>query len=310
MKRTLLIAGTIFSSLIYAQNAGGLTIHDTRSINDLPSVYKGELKAEFKFRDVVGVPGTGNYSGMLTIAPWNDNSGNKNHQLNFNDGGVFYRNALSNDPQWGSWSRLVMQSSDGKVRIGYINDNDIEGDSPLVKLNVNGNARFSDFISTGSNSWIFHTPDDSRKTLHIAPRNAGNTDWDWLKSFVINGENGNALLFGKFEAKEMKITLTPTADFVFEESYNLPRLEDIEKHIKMKKHLPEIASAKVMEKEGVNVGEFQIKLLQKIEELTLYSIQQNKEIKKLQEENQTLKSQSEKIEKMEKQVQKLLSAQK
>ena len=61
-------------------------------------------------------------------------------------------------------------------------------------------------------------------------------------------------------------------------------MEAVEKHIKEKKHLPEIASAKEMEKEGLNIGEFQIKLLQKIEELTLYSIEQSKQIKKLQEE--------------------------
>ena len=99
--------------------------------------------------------------------------------------------------------------------------------------------------------------------------------------FFIN-TNGNAYLQGKFEAKEIKVTLTPTADFVFEEDYNLPKLEDVEKHIKEKKHLPEIASAKEMEKEGVNVGEFQIKLLQKIEELTLYTIEQDKRIKELE----------------------------
>ncbi|WP_228457868.1 cell wall anchor protein [Chryseobacterium candidae] len=129
--------------------------------------------------------------------------------------------------------------------------------------------------------------------------------------------NGNASLQGKFEAKEVKVTLTPTADFVFDEKYDLPKLEEVEKHIKEKKHLPEIASAKVMEKEGVNVGEFQIKLLQKIEELTLYSIDQNKQIKQqseqlkqLQNENEVLKAQSAKIEKLEQQVQQLLSTQK
>ena len=94
------------------------------------------------------------------------------------------------------------------------------------------------------------------------------------------------------EAKEIKVTTTPTADFVFEEDYNLPKLEDVEKHIKEKKHLPEIASAKEMEKEGVNIGEFQIKLLQKIEELTLYSIEQNK----------NLKEQAERIKKLEEQL--------
>ena len=101
-------------------------------------------------------------------------------------------------------------------------------------------------------------------------------------------------VFGKFEAKEVKVTTTPTADFVFAEDYNLPKLEDVEKHIKENKHLPEIASAKEMEKEGVNVGEFQIKLLQKIEELTLYSIEQNK----------NLKEQAERIKKLEEQLRK------
>jgi hypothetical protein len=51
--------------------------------------------------------------------------------------------------------------------------------------------------------------------------------------------------------------------------------------IKDKRHLPEIASAKEMQKEGVNIGEFQIKLLQKIEELTLYTIEQQKAINDL-----------------------------
>ncbi|PKF73295.1 hypothetical protein [Chryseobacterium sp. PMSZPI] len=96
-------------------------------------------------------------------------------------------------------------------------------------------------------------------------------------------ENGNVSVANKLEAKEIKVTNTPTADFVFETDYKLPDLKSVEKHIKEKKHLPEIASAKVMEKEGVNVGEFQIKLLQKIEELTLYTIEQNKRIEEQQE---------------------------
>jgi hypothetical protein len=88
----------------------------------------------------------------------------------------------------------------------------------------------------------------------------------------------NMAVQGKIESKEVKVTTTPTADFVFEESYALPSLESVEKHIKKKKHLPEIASADEMKKEGVNIGEFQIKLLQKIEELTLYTIEQNKQL--------------------------------
>lgn len=115
----------------------------------------------------------------------------------------------------------------------------------------------------------------------------------------------NMKVNAKIEAKEVKVTTTPTADFVFAEDYALPKLEAVEKHIKEKKHLPEIASAKEMEKEGVNVGEFQIKLLQKIEELTLYTIEQNKQIKQQQEQIKQLESQNEKILELEKKVQDL-----
>ena len=108
--------------------------------------------------------------------------------------------------------------------------------------------------------------------------------------------NGNASLLGKLEAKEIKITHTPTADFVFESTYDLPKLEEVEKHIKDKKHLPEIASAKTMEKEGVNIGSFQIQLLQKVEELTLYSIDQNKQLKQLRSQNE---NQQQRIEQLE-----------
>ena len=116
--------------------------------------------------------------------------------------------------------------------------------------------------------------------------------------FAIKEANGNAALKGKFEAKEIKVTTTPTADFVFEEDYHLPTLAFIEKHIKEKKHLPAIPSAKEMKKNGLNVGDFQIQLLQKIEELTLYTLQQEK---KLEKQNEKLESQHKEIESLKKQ---------
>ncbi|HFK5508115.1 hypothetical protein [Elizabethkingia anophelis] len=114
------------------------------------------------------------------------------------------------------------------------------------------------------------------------------------------GSEGNVAVTNKLEAKEIKVTSTPTADFVFEDSYQLPDLASVEKHIKEKKHLPEIASAAEMQKEGVNIGDFQIKLLQKIEELTLYSIEQNKQNKEL---FRLVEKQQEQIKNLEKNIQ-------
>lgn len=93
--------------------------------------------------------------------------------------------------------------------------------------------------------------------------------------------NGNAAFQGKVEAKNFVVSSTPTADFVFAADYNLKPIQDVEKFISEKNHLPEIPSAKEMTENGVEIGNFQIKLLQKIEELTLYLISQNKEIENL-----------------------------
>ncbi|WP_435262644.1 hypothetical protein [Tenacibaculum sp. nBUS_03] len=117
--------------------------------------------------------------------------------------------------------------------------------------------------------------------------------------------NGNTAIKGKLEATEIKVTTSPTADFVFEADYDLPTLKSIEKHIKEKKHLPEIASAKEMEKNGVNVGDFQIQLLQKIEELTLYTIEQEKKLVIQQKEIEELKKQNSKVEEQEKKIERL-----
>jgi hypothetical protein len=67
----------------------------------------------------------------------------------------------------------------------------------------------------------------------------------------------------------------------FDPDYNLPDLAEIESFINENNHLPDIASSSEMNKNGMNVSEMQTKLLQKIEELTLYAIEQNKAIEEL-----------------------------
>ena len=89
---------------------------------------------------------------------------------------------------------------------------------------------------------------------------------------------------GKIKTKEIIVTETGWSDYVFEDGYPLLSLEQVEQHIKANKHLPDIPSAQEVKEKGLSVGEMQTKLLQKIEELTLYIIQQQERIKKLEEE--------------------------
>jgi len=94
---------------------------------------------------------------------------------------------------------------------------------------------------------------------------------------------------GNIRAKEIKVEASNWPDYVFEEGYQVGTLESLESYIKANKHLPEIPSAKVIEKEGLVLGEMNKKLLKNLEELTLHVIELNKRMEKLEAENQKLK---------------------
>ena len=85
-------------------------------------------------------------------------------------------------------------------------------------------------------------------------------------------------VLGTIRATEVKVE-TGWADFVFDKDYKLPTLQEVENHINEHKHLPDIPSEAEVKENGVSLGEIQAKLLQKIEELTLYVIEQDKKIK-------------------------------
>lgn len=90
---------------------------------------------------------------------------------------------------------------------------------------------------------------------------------------------GNKLeVNGTIRSKEVVVEATNWPDYVFEEDYDLPTLSEIEAFIKANKHLPEVPSAKEMEANGISLGEMNTLLLKKIEELTLHTIEQQKEL--------------------------------
>lgn len=101
---------------------------------------------------------------------------------------------------------------------------------------------------------------------------------------------------GKIHAKEVRVDLNGWPDYVFENNYELPTLQEVENHIKTKGHLINIPSAKQVEKEGILVGEMNVKLLEKIEELTLYTLQQQKELEKQKQKNNALENRLNKLE--------------
>jgi hypothetical protein len=89
----------------------------------------------------------------------------------------------------------------------------------------------------------------------------------------------NFTVVTKIEAGEIEVKVIPAwKDCVFEADYNLMSLKETEEFIKQNKHLPGIPSEKEVLENGINVGEMNALLLQKIEELTLYVIELEKKI--------------------------------
>ncbi len=113
---------------------------------------------------------------------------------------------------------------------------------------------------------------------------------------------------GDIHAEEVRVDLNvPGPDYVFEEDYNLPSLSSIQNHIHKYKHLPGVPPAREMEEKGIEVGKMNMLLLEKVEELTLYILQQDQKITQLKEEQHSRETDLEvKIDKLMLQQEKLL----
>jgi hypothetical protein len=108
---------------------------------------------------------------------------------------------------------------------------------------------------------------------------------------------------GTIHSKEVKVNLTGLPDYVFKPDYHLPTLSEVKTYIDKNSHLPEMPSAQEVEKNGLNLGEMNKLLLKKVEELTLYLIEKDKEAQTQKEVNMMLLNQ---IDELRKQVETLL----
>ena len=95
---------------------------------------------------------------------------------------------------------------------------------------------------------------------------------------------------GKVGARKVVVTQNAWADYVFDSTYVLRPLSQVERFIKTNKHLPDVPSAEEVKNHGLDIGDNQAILLKKIEELTLYIIELNKTVVKQQQEMQQLRT--------------------
>lgn len=181
----------------------------------------------------------------------------------------------SNNPGAKLW---VEDATASEVRVHTASQND-------AKLTVSNGVAGYTFRIDNSNYGIGHI---TSGTDIINFKNTGSGPgiypqvWIGKRPTVAPHDDFQLAVDGKLVAKSIYVTLSGNwADYVFEENYTLPSLSEVEKFYKSNKHLPEIPSAKEVAERGISVGEINTLLLKKIEELTLYVVEQQKEIEKL-----------------------------
>lgn len=203
---------------------------------------------------------------------------------------------------------------------GYVDKATIVFDGRTGNINSSGNISSSSF--TPNNQLYFPTFNDLRTScfvkgtgdgaslttyntllkLHsglaigspyVSDGNGGCVD---KATIVFDGRTGNIITLGlitanKIHTSEVKVDLNvPGPDYVFNNDYKLKELSELKDFINTNKHLPEIESAVEMKEKGINVADFQVSLLKKIEELTLYIINQDEKIKELELKVNSLKT--------------------
>ncbi|SED22241.1 hypothetical protein SAMN04489761_4676 [Tenacibaculum sp. MAR_2009_124] len=239
------------------------------------------------------------------------------------------------------WQRKIndLFYTDGNIGIGTISPNaklDVVGNIKVTgALNTIGNIKVTGGLNTSSSISSKQIKINDGNTDLMLYRDGDVGDWSLLRTNKGNGIGligkpdqvalsvsrltGNVGIRtndtkgfelgvnGKIAANEVKVAIYPNwPDFVFENDYNLPTLIEVENHIKEKGHLKDIPSAEEVEKYGFYLGKMDAKLLQKIEELTLYTIEQEKKMKSQKKKFDKQQNEIEELRKQNSEIKNLL----
>lgn len=200
---------------------------------------------------------------------------NTNHPQNWSNVKYGFQNVVNN-PNTIAYSvtdattnqDVFVVMGDAKTGIGIAN--------PTAQLDVNAGTNNTGLIVSTNHDNNFgygiHSKVAKNKTKAFAVYNAENNE----ESFIVYGD-------GLLYATKIIVHETPFPDYVFNSNYKLMPLRELENFIEKNKHLPNMPTAKEVEKNGADIGEINRLLVEKIEELTLYIIEQEKRIKKLEE---------------------------
>jgi hypothetical protein len=189
----------------------------------------------------------------------------------------------------GSLLQIYSSANNADIAFGYGSSNAF---TENARLFGNGNmhiGRYSTWATVADNrkinfgdgdyTYIGEIGADDRLELQAGSFNFKNGDVFIGTNDFIKGAGYKLRVGGKIFSEEVRVQLQSAwPDYVFEKKYEKLSLEELEKYVNEKKHLPNIPSAEEVEKNGQHLGEIQSKMLEKIEELSLYIIELNKKV--------------------------------
>ncbi len=254
------------------------------------------LELYFPSAEALRVTGDDSYIGFFSTAGVRDGyvQGSGGNTILASDGGVVAINS------GGAERMRIVQS--GNVGIGT--------NSPLAKLTIesvipsagarpNGGIRFGTPNNQNVSGQIGLVQNSSEGDHYLLIQSVEDSvSW---RPVILARDGGNVgigtatpshklQVSGSVRATSFISDTTTYADFVFAEDYDLPTLSEVEAHIEEHGHLPNIPSEAEAMAHGIDLAAMQVKLLQKIEELTLHQIRQQKEIDALKAENARLRT--------------------
>jgi hypothetical protein len=297
----------LYTTLVAFLAIANISFAQTTTYRDDAGLKYGGASGFFETYNPVNYPGTGGFWHLLDVRHTNNvNNYAMQFSGSFYDQVLYFRKTADNGSQ--PWSRVILESN-GLTGVGTTSPNTrlhvYSGteNAVLTALRLQGGEG-----SSSGSSLLFsssYTAVDYQ-TARISGLTTGwGTDFKSDLAFSTNiGNQGNALtekmritgagnvgigttnpdskltVKGKIHAEEVKIdNQIPVPDYVFNKDYPLMSLTDVKNYIDKNHHLPEVPSAADVEMNGLNLGEMNLTLLKKVEELTLHLIEKDQQLK-------------------------------